>query len=390
MPQLNEYEKPNIDAGGRVRVGQLTTLGDLKTLNVDDTLLWESAGNGQFEYQSNKMQMSVTSGQYCIRKSKQYFPYFSGKSHMPEFTFDKFHPQSGVIKRVGYYSSSPIAPYDTVFDGYFLESNPDGVYLKMYNFGEEILNLHIKDWYNKNIVNYQWENFTVLFTDFLWLGGANLKIWIKKNESLLLAHYYNYAGTKPDTFMRSPNQPVRYEIRSIGGSGTFRSICSSVNTEGSVQESGKQRSVNTGHVPITFPTVGTKYALLGIRKNPLHRDRVIKNIGMGYFTSSNSDRALVTLELNPTLSASLEWSDVPESSAQFGLGAPTIIVTSTGIVLFSQYMTQNAILPPNILEEDFLSSLGITIDNVPDELVVCVTPITTTVESFGALIYKEY
>ena len=45
---------------------------DGKTLNTgDSTLLWENIGTGTFSFQTNKMNMSVTSGQYCIRQSRR-------------------------------------------------------------------------------------------------------------------------------------------------------------------------------------------------------------------------------------------------------------------------------------------------------------------------------
>lgn len=42
-----EINPIGIDAGGRARVSQLTTLGDLKTLNADDTDLLETVGTGK-------------------------------------------------------------------------------------------------------------------------------------------------------------------------------------------------------------------------------------------------------------------------------------------------------------------------------------------------------
>ena len=65
----------NTDAGGRIRSSALTTLFDGKTLDTDNPLLWENVGTGTFNFNLNKMDMSVTSGQYCIRQSHYRCPW---------------------------------------------------------------------------------------------------------------------------------------------------------------------------------------------------------------------------------------------------------------------------------------------------------------------------
>lgn len=87
----------------------------------------------------------------------------------------------------------------------------------------------------------------------------------------MLAHTVNYAGTATDTFILSPNQPIRYEIRSTTGTGSFRYICSQVSTEGSaITESGYNNSVislSTAGIPAnTVATIGTRYPLKSYKK----------------------------------------------------------------------------------------------------------------------------
>ncbi len=66
---------------------------DGKVLGEDDTLLFENAGSGTATYAANKVNLSVTSGQYVVRQSKRFNPYFSGKSQLVECTFDNFQTQ---------------------------------------------------------------------------------------------------------------------------------------------------------------------------------------------------------------------------------------------------------------------------------------------------------
>ena len=69
-----------IDAGGRTRVAQITTLLDGKTLGEDDASLFENIGTGTDTYANNKVNLSVGIGQYMIRQTKRWHPYFSGKA----------------------------------------------------------------------------------------------------------------------------------------------------------------------------------------------------------------------------------------------------------------------------------------------------------------------
>lgn len=105
------------DPSGRLRVGSLTTLLDGKILNADNTLLFETVGTGTGAFATNLFNMSVTAGQYLIRQSKRFNSYFSSKSQLVELTFDNLQPQSNVTKRVGYFSSNAVAPFNSSKDG---------------------------------------------------------------------------------------------------------------------------------------------------------------------------------------------------------------------------------------------------------------------------------
>lgn len=382
----------NTNIGGLTRVGQATTLGDLKCLNADYPLLIENVGTGTGTYSNSIYTMSVTSGQYRIRRSRQYFPYFSGKVQLIELTFDNFHTEANTTKRVGYFSSNAVAPYDSDKDGVWIEDNGTTKYLVISNFGSEVLRLHINAWSGySNISSYNWQNFTAMAIDYLWLGGVALRLSLKTDKGFVEAHVFHYAGTAQGVFMRSPNQCVRYEIRSTTGSGTFRPICSQVSTEGSIKESGKQRSVDTGSTAITLTTAGTNYPILAIRKQTGYRDASLKAVGFNAFVSTNADITRVRLILNPTFSAPLTYTQLSNSAVEYGVGNGTITVTG-GTVLQSLVITQNSIIPTGLLDEDYLSVLGSSIDDTSDILCLVGTPTTGTSNTgiFGSVSFKEY
>lgn len=383
------------DAGGRVRVSQFTTLGDYKILNSDrPSYLWENAGTGTGAFSGNKFNMSVTAGQWYVKQSRRFVHYFSGKSQVCEMTFDGFTPQANVAKRCGYFSSSAVSPYSATLDGFWLESDGTTIRLIASRAGTETLNVPITSWSGYAFLNeYQnlatWNNFTVVLIDFLWLGGAVLRLWIKTSYGFVLAHVFNYSGTSPDVFILSPNQPLRYEIRSSGGVGSFRYICAQIATEGSTGENGFSRSVNTGTASIPANAVGTTYPIKAIRKQTIYRDISVKLEDFSLLVAS-SDTLLWLIQINPTLSAPLTYTAVAASAVEEATGNGTITVTAPGGIIASGYVVQNIQPSPGILRENFLAYLGGTLGNVMDQYVLCVTPATVNTNVYATLSYKEF
>jgi hypothetical protein len=382
------------DAGGRVRVSQFTTLGDYKILNADRLQLWENVGTGTGLFTGNKYSMSVTAGQWLVRQTLRPHHYFSGKSQAVEITFDHMHPEEGIIKRAGYFSSSTVSPYSAALDGIWLENDGTTIRFISSRAGTETMNVALSNWSGYEFLNsYKdpatWGNFTVCLIDFLWLGGAVLRLWVKTQYGFVLAHVFHYSGTAQDVFILSPNQPLRYEIRSITGAGELRYICAQVATEGSTAEGGLTGSVDTGLTAITFATVGTKYPLKALRKKATARDIVAK-VDVVNILVASSDTILWTLEINPTLSAPLTYADVPNSSLQAASGDGTITVTAAGNIIASGFLTQNTPIPQDLLRENFLSYMGGSITGVQQEYVLCLTPVTNNVSGHGNLGFKEY
>jgi len=374
------------DVGGNLKVIK-TKLFDGKILNSDKPLIFENIGTGTGTYADSKYTMSVTAGQYFIRTSRRYSPYFSGDPQEVEETFENFQLESGLIKRVGYWSSNAVAPFASNFDGMYIESNGDDN--KFYGVVERNGVVTDKTDITSILLPYDLSKFNVLLLDFLWLGGAGVRWQMMTADGFKDIYGYKHAGIGSGTMTISPNHKVRYEIRSTTGSGSFTYICSQVSTMGTTNQSGEQRSVHTNGV-VTLATVGTKYPIKAITKNTNHRDRSIKTIGVDGFVTSNTDILLLTLELNPVLSAALTYTDVPNSASQEANGNGTITVTSSGTIMWSKTITQNSVFQPNILAEDFLSEIGMTLANVSDQLILCGTPRTASVLVNGNLSFKEY
>lgn len=380
------YGSVNTDVAGRTRVSQITTLFDGKTLRQEDTVLWDTRGTGTATFVDGAInRLTVTAGQYEVRQSKQYFPYFSGKSQLVEMTFDTFAPQAGVTKRVGYFSSSAVAPYSADFDGWFLESS-DTIYLVIVNNGTEIFRKPIAQWEGAaDLATYNWDNFTVILVDFLWLGGAALRLFVKNPAGgFTTAETFDYAGTAAGVFFRSPNHPVRYEIRSTNGAGTLRTICSQVATEGALNNQSK--SLVLWHTTlINANVVSTVYAVKGVRKRADFRDVPVELMTFGGSMTATADAGIWLLLLNPTLSAPLVYA---QNTVVDEATATTQTVTNTGRVIGAIHINEAGASIP--FSGNQLAWLNIDMTNTPDEYVLAYMPLTQNQVVNGAITVQVF
>jgi len=374
-----------IDAGGRTRVSQLTTLLDGKTLGEDDSELFENIGTGTATFATNNVDLSVTSGQYIIRQTKRFHPYFSGKSQVVEATCDNFQTQANVTKRIGYFSSNAVAPYNSNLDGFFLEDNGTDKTLYIYNNGTAKESIPFASMDNYDLVSsYDWSNFTVMMFDFLWLGGAVLRMWLKTDLGFVLVHTVNYSGTQTGTFMLSPNQPLRYEVRSTTGTGSLKYICSQIATEGTFAESGKTKSVYNASDIITSST-STTYVMKGIKKRSTFRDTAVQIIEIGNVNTGYNEQGMLLLLRNPTLSGALTYANNGKIQEANGTGET---VTANGDVICAT--PSGRVSSSNSMKENFLSFMASTIGNTMDEYVLAYRPATTNQSNRGIITIKEY
>lgn len=398
LEQLAAVRAPEIayNGAGRARTADPVKVFDGRIDGSRNALIWEQVGTGTFTQSNNEMQMSVTSGQYCIWKSKRYMPYFSGSPTTVEETMYRFAPQADATKRAGYFSSNNAAPYQSNFDGFFVQSSSGTISFNVYNYGTAIVNaLPITSWsgYSK-LGAYQnlatWDFFTVVEWEFLWLGGAILLLKVKTPTGWVIAHQFDYAGTAEGTMMRHASQPLRYELVSSTGTANFRYVCSQCSTDGEVSGTGYRRIHKTNPASaIVCASIGTTYPIIGVRPNATYRHTTIEVVDFSLFVGSTADIGYVSVQLNPTLSAPLSWSNVANSSVQTALGNGTITVTSTGSEIAGGFLSTNSILPNGTLSENFLAWLGMSIADVPDEVVLCLTPSTATINTYGTLSTEE-
>lgn len=375
-----------LDISGRSRTSSTQTLLDGKIMNGEDVYKWDTKGSGAATYASNAIDLSVAAGQYLVRQSRIFCPYFSGKPQMIEITQQSFQNQPGVIKRFGYFSSSAAAPYGADYDGWWLEADGSSYWLITAHRGVETHRIEWTNWTGfAKVASYDWSKFTVSMVDFLWLGGAGLRLFMVIDGQFELIHAItDHAGYADTLIFESPNQPVRYEIRSSTGAGSLRAICSQVATEGAGYNE-QSEGIAWSSPSLAVNTVGSIYALVGAKKQAAYRNHhcPVSEIGAAIQTS---DSGVLMLLLNPTLSAPLTYTNT--SRIQTGVANAPITVTDVGRILKAVAMVASGTQAqaPNAL----LRNLAVGIDNALSELVVAYAPRSTNQTVFGCMQVLEY
>lgn len=374
-------------ASGALLVNTPTILFDGKTLNADDTnFLWQSVGTGTGTWANNMFAMSVTAGQYYIRQSRRFMPYFSGYPVLAELTFDNFNIEANGTKRLGYFSSSAVAPHTANLDGFWLEMDGTTYRMISYNNGTETTNIPFSSFTNYAALSgYNFDNFTACMFSFLWLGGAELALWLcTSDDKWILANLTPWAGVSKGTICRSPNQPMRYELRSSTGALDFRQVCCQASVGGNPEKLGfSLPSLN--NAAIACNTVGTIYALQGFKKNATYRDIAVKIDSFGCGNDATVDTGILMIIRNPTLSAPLTYAAY--SKIDHAIATTQTITANTGdiIAITSAGTTAN-----DHLEDNYKSWLTQTITNTFDEYVLCYLSTSNNQNVRGYAVLKEY
>jgi len=373
------------DAGWRIRVSTLKTLFDGKILNQEDDLIWDTKWTGTATYQNNTIKMEVTAGQYLVRQSKIYSPYFAGKWQIVEFTFDNFQVETGLEKRVGYFSSNAVAPYTSNYDGFVLENDWTTINFRVVNNWTDTLNLDWTQWDNYDLISsYDWSKFTVCAIDYLWLWWAKARLILKTDKGFIVAHTFNYSGTNTWPFTKSSNQCVRYEIRSTTGVWYLTAICSEVASEWGNWEKGEWLSIlNTAHIDAN--STGTTYALKWIRKTATFRDDDIVIENFWAITVSQNDPWIITLRLDPTVA----WTFTYSTNSKIEEATWTNTNTVTGWRILETIWARD-FGGSGVAFWNTLRRLLIDLDNTPWEIVLCYQPLTSNQDVHGFINFNEF
>lgn len=391
--KVSYSDSPNLDAFGRLRTAAVQNLVDIKhvydknPLQVNEVTAGTATSVFNQEYARVRMSTSANND-LVIRKSKTHPIYQPGKSQLFEASFSNFQLETNIIKRVGGFDSTTGTPYNSVFDGFFLESNgvTNKISFQIWRSGTNIFSAETTSWYSTefNPTNINWTNSNLIMVDYQWLGVGRMRFGLNISGQTFYFTEHNCANNELNVYMSSPNQPIRYEIRQVGtGSGYLDMICSQVSTEGALN--GLYSTVGVQHdTTTTLSNSGTKYPYIGYRLKESYHAVTSQYNSLSILNTSN-DNYLLTIEFNPTISTTPTWVDIPNSPFQYSLftGTTTATVTSPGHVLKSLIGESGTSALTTLKVDDNQIRPGYNINGTLDEMWVCITPLGANATFLG-------
>ena len=383
------------DAFGRLRVSQVQTLFDSKQL-VDAQPLYfddqQTTGSGTTStYTAAKtasvMAVSNLTAGTRVRQTFRRFNYQPGKSQLAYITFTGQAPQTGITRRVGLFDQN---------NGVFLEQTSAGMFFVIRNATVDTTRIPQSQWNvdkcngtGESRVNIDLSKSQILTIDFEWLGVGIVRWGFVVAGVFVTAHVQSHSNVVTQVYHANPNLPIRYEISNSGTGpiATFDAICSSVMSEGGIQKTGVERSIDRGTAGFTTLNDANLYPTIGLRLKSTHLMGTIDLNGFSLLCTSTAAYRYV-LCLRPTLAGTaVTWSDLANSCLQYSTPGNGSTVSGEGTAIRSGYENTGATATPASVQNigGFLT-IGSLIDGTPTELWLCVQRLTGTTETFYPVI----
>lgn len=398
---IQEYgDTSAIDSFDRLRVSNPYTIFDSKQLYDKQPLFFDEITGGSATsthstiHARTRMTVTASSSDYVIRQTKQRFNYQPGKSELLFITF--YAPQeTGVTKRIGLFDSTASSPYMTANNGIFLSIGESTVSLNIAKNGSTTETVTQANWNVDPMdgtgvsgITLDLDATHIFCCDFEWLGVGRVRCGLVIDGVVYYVHYFNHANdsTFTSVYMSSPNLPIRYDIASDGtGGGDLDHICSTVMSEGGIEETGLSRSIDTGTTHIDANAADTSYVMLALRLKTTHLDLTVLPKYISMISETNDDFRWSVL-LNPTYNGTLTFSDITNSGCQYAAGATANDITAEGIKLDSGYAKS-----AGSIDREIITSLriGSQIDGTRDVLVLACTPLASNADLQGSLTFRE-
>ena len=376
-------DSSNLDAFGRLRTSNVTSLLEYK--HVYDKLplvineVTAGTATSVFDKPNSQVVMTVsTNNDYVIRQGVARGIYQPGKGQIFEASFSNFQLQTNVIKRVGYFTTSTVAPYNSIVDGFFLESNgqTNTISFQIWQSGTTTFSAASTSWLTTDydVTNINWSKTQLMFTDFQWLGVGRVRFGVVIDGQFKLFATSTGTNNLNNVYMKAPNQPVRYEIRSVSGgaAGSFNMICSQISLEGSINSLQKSSSV-TAFTAQTKPTAYVTYPVLGYRLNSNYdgANITLSDVQTLNITNPSKGDYIVTIQYNPTLSSSSSWTNITNTPIQYSLSTGQTITTE-GHIITTFLGSGNSVQVDNFEFKDNMIKPGLRVNGTPDEIWICV------------------
>lgn len=390
------------DAFGRLRVSEPYNLFDSKQLYNNQPLLWddqEVSGSGTgSSHSTNTASSTISVGAATagkrVRQTFMSFPYQAGKSQLILMTGTmlKTGGGTGIVCGIGIFNDSNgiFFKYDEGVVKVVIRSSYTGSPVDT-EVEQSNWNLDKMDGTGVSKITVDWTKSQIFVIDYEWLGVGRVRVGLNINGVTHYVHEFLNANINSGVYMSTPDLPLRYEIENLGTgqASSLEHICSSVESEGGVQNNGTIRSYNMGTTSVNANIVGTTYALLGLRLKSTNLSAAVKIINSSVL-SLTTDNFVWSLRFNPSVTGTFTYNDVDNSSVQIAVadvvGNPSTNTVTGGQIIRSDYASSLSAQSSDIVTTRYLGS---AIDGTRDTLVLCVTPLTSNADILGAITWRE-
>jgi hypothetical protein len=385
-----------VDAFGRLRVSNPTTLFDSKQIYDGQLFLWsqKTIGNATITHNSHLaasvLACSTSSGDKAIRQSKIYIPYQPGKSFSIKLTGILGSLKSNVRQRIGYFDDN---------NGLFFEQ--DGTNLKVVvrsSTSGSPVNISVNQ-ANWNIdpmngtgssgITLDMSKVHIFTIDFQWLGVGRVRFGFNIDGKNYYVHEFTHANINTSVYMSTPTLPVRYELENTNttaSSTSMQAICASVVSEGGYTFNGLRRSIDRG---ITTSSIGTTLTpLISLKLSSSYIRSTLSDFSFDIFNSGNAIFRY-GLYLNPTITGgtAVSWNTIANSYAEYDIARTGAV--SGGLLIHSGYAqgSANTAIKQDI---DTMSIIAADVDGISDQLVLAIQTVSGSNSFYGSLSWKEY
>ena len=402
--KVTQQDSPSIDAFGRARVANPTTIFDSKLTFNNQPLIWDEeletgsgiTGNYTQDTASVIISSTASTAGKFTRQTFNGFTYQPGKSQLIYMTgvLDKQGGGTGVQRRIGYFDDD---------NGLFFEDDEGTVkvVIRSSTTGSAVdtkveqanWNYDPMDGSGPSGVTIDWSKTQIFSFDFEWLGVGRVRFGLVVDGKVYYVHYSNHANSEDQVYMSTPNLPLRYQMVTTASSPASKMevICSSVISEGGAEDTGVIRSFSTGGTHISADSDNTIYPVIGVRLQSDCIRHKIAVLGVSMMETTGNDDFEWSIRLNPVVSGTFTYSDENFSILQAAYGVTSGSATCTGGVLVaSGFSSGNS----SQVSTDVKTARwpGADISGNRDTLVLCVRPVggSSNLDIEGSMIIREF
>jgi hypothetical protein len=392
------------DAFGRMRVSNPSTLFDSKQLHDSQPLFWDDtqvSGTATTAHSTATAATTIgvnnTTAGKRVRQTFMRFNYQPGKSQLIFLTgvLDKSGGGTGITRGMGWYDDN---------DGVFLYDNA-GTYqwvIRSSASGSPVdtavsqssWNLDTMDGTGSSGITVDFSKANIVVIDAEWLGVGRVRVGLNIGGTTYYCHEFNHANSVTAVYMSTPNLPLRYEIENdgTGAASTLDHICSTVISEGGIQDNGVLRYHSTQGTHLDLASANTLYPVLGIRLKSTALDGIVALEDMTIINQQSQDWEWVLLMDNPALTfvgGTPSFSAQTNSVVETHTGDGSISITGGGTYFTGGLVASGTKGSATSSSLKNAVRLGATRSGTVDEIYLCARPLSANADIEASITWRE-